>query len=180
MTAPRPFQPERDEAVFEAAFRAHAAELCEFAYRYIRSRDTAAELVQDVFLRLWSRRDSLADISDLRVYLFAATRNAALDALRHHRIEECWQERAHAEPAPALVGRLPHTDEPARLRELERAIESAVAALPERARQAFILRWQHHLSYAEIAAVMRISVKSVEIHRSRALKALRKTLAAWL
>jgi len=69
---------------------------------------------------------------------------------------------------------------PLRAAELAAAIERAIAQLPPRCREAYLLRRQHHLSYAEIARVMGIAPKTVEIQIGAALKALRASLADWL
>jgi RNA polymerase sigma-70 factor (ECF subfamily) len=58
-------------------------------------------------------------------------------------------------------------------------VDRAVASLPERSRQTYLLHRQHGMSYAEIADVMEISVKTVENHLARAVAALRRTLAEW-
>jgi len=169
-----------ERTAFETAFRTHAAELCEFAFGYVRSRETASELVQDVFFRLWKRRDTINELEDLRVYLFAATRNAVLDLLKHERVERRWVERLAPVDVAATTSQAHDTDERVRARDVEAALEAAVARLPERARQTFVLSWRHHLSCAQVATIMGISVKAVEVQRSRARKALRRALAHWL
>jgi RNA polymerase sigma-70 factor (ECF subfamily) len=63
--------------------------------------------------------------------------------------------------------------------ELQTAVEAAIARLPERCRLVFVLRWQHHLSYAEIAAALDIAPKTVETQLNRALKALREALGVF-
>jgi RNA polymerase sigma factor (sigma-70 family) len=77
-------------AAFEALFRAHYDGLLRFANRYVRSRAEAEELVHDVLLQVWIRRDALGPSHELKTYLFRATYNRALNHLRRRRIERLW------------------------------------------------------------------------------------------
>src|SRR3954466_1313033 len=71
-----------DEAAFEALFRALAPGLCALVARYVHSRAVAEELVQDLFLDLWTRRSQLAVEQALTSYLYMAARNRALNHLK--------------------------------------------------------------------------------------------------
>jgi RNA polymerase sigma-70 factor (ECF subfamily) len=87
-------------------------------------------------------------------------------------------ERARSEQVALGAGRAgPLPDEAVQAAELARALGAAVDALPERRRLVVICRWRHQLSYAEIAQVLGISVKTVEVQMGRALAALRTQLA---
>jgi RNA polymerase sigma-70 factor (ECF subfamily) len=66
------------------------------------------------------------------------------------------------------------------LQQFAEAAERAIEHLPPRCREVYLLYRQHQLSYAEIAQVLEISVKTVENHLARAMQALRRGLAAWL
>ena len=147
-----------ERAAFERTFRQHYGELCDFAAFYVGSADEAEEVVQDVFFAIWLRREDLETRVSMRSYLFGAVRNHALHNSRHAAVvrRHVEEERAgppRVEPAPdeRLEG-----DEAAL--DLRRAIES----LPPRTRLAMELRWLRQMSYAEVAEVMRISVKGVE------------------
>src|SRR2546426_2098957 len=74
-----------DEAAFEALFHAYHAALCAFVYRYLGARDLAEEIVQDVFLFVWDRRETWQVQSPGKRYLFTGARNASVRYLRHHR-----------------------------------------------------------------------------------------------
>jgi RNA polymerase sigma-70 factor (ECF subfamily) len=118
----------------------------------------------------------LAPAGTLAGHLFGAVRFRALAALKHARVERRYQERVtreqnddavRGEPAPDLV--VEHAD-------LYAVAVRAAQALPSRARDVFLLRWNHGLSHAEIATRMGISVKGVEAQLTRALKTLRRLL----
>lgn len=169
-----------DHAAFEEAFRAYYSELCAFAYRYLRSPALAEEAVHDVFAHLWRIRGELQVRSSVKAYLYGAVRHRAISLLRRRTLEEGWQANATREQ----LAQPEHSsnDGPDQL-ERERlvaAIERALADLPPRCRTAVVLRWQREMSYAEIAATMQISVKTVEAHLTRAIKALRSHLPALL
>ena len=168
-----------DRAAFERMFRAHYVPLCDFVDRYVRSRETAEELVQDVFFNVWTSRDRWEVRDSIKAYLYGAARNRALNHLRHERTARRWEERVVAEDATSTVRPSP-SNSLDRLESDEAAatLRRAIAALPERARAVVILRWQHQLSYAEIAGAMGISVKGVENQLARAMKALREGLGS--
>jgi RNA polymerase sigma-70 factor, ECF subfamily len=162
--------------LFEAVFRKHYVELCEFVSGYVRSRDTASELVQDLFLRLWELQGTPNAPPLTRAYLYTAARNRALRHLRHQRVESRWQERASRERQEPSLG----ADQPLDCEELAAAAERAISELPERCRMIFTLSRRQHLSQAEIAEVLGITVSTVENQMWRALKILRSKLAPYL
>jgi RNA polymerase sigma-70 factor (ECF subfamily) len=129
-------------------------------------------------LRLWQRREELRIRGDVAAYLRSAIYNEAKnflvhDSRVHRRGERAAQYGAHPEPPATPAQR-------AEAGELSETIERAIDALPERTREIFRLWLYADLSYAEIAAMLGISVKGVEQGRSRALAALRETLLPWL
>ena len=73
---------------FAVLFRERYPELCHFVLQFVRSRSVAEELVQDLFLRIWERRQSWEEELPSRSYLYQAARNRALDHLKHERIAE--------------------------------------------------------------------------------------------
>lgn len=182
-STPAPESPEaRDERLLtgiragepralEEAFHVFHAELYRLAYRYMRVRETAEDLIQDVFLRIWARRDQLTGVERLRPFLFGAVRNAALTCLRHERVEQKWSTGMSQFPPEPTDG--VHDRDAQDLRE---ELRDAIATLPPRAREAITLRWQRQMRNAEIAEVMGISLKGVEFSIARALNHLRRIL----
>lgn len=164
-----------DRDAFDAAFRAHYATLVGVAERIAGERAVAEELAQDVMLELWRRHETLAIDESLRAYLVRAARNRALNHVRH--------ERMKVRTAPRAAGEtVSQPDAPAHLAEaeMEAALRDAVASLPERCREVFELSRGQGLRYAEIAAALGISVKTVEAQMGKALRVLRERLAPFL
>jgi len=164
-----------DSTAFDAIFRAWYGPLVGTAERMLRDRAVAEELVQDVMLELWRRRETLDPGGSPQAYLFQATRNRVLNHLRHRTIEqrsepELRAESSTAPPADAQVGE----------EELDVAVQRAIQALPDRCREVFELSRVHGLRYAEIASTLGISVKTVEAQMGKALRLLRECLAPWL
>ena len=164
-----------DSSAFDAIFRANYALLVRVAESMLHERATAEEIAQDVMLELWRRREQLDVAESVRGYMLQATRNRALNHLRHRAIER------RSEPRLAeTAARAPMADAATRERELEAAIRAAVADLPERCRAVFELSRVEGLKYAEIAQRLGISVKTVEVQMGKALRVMRERLASWL
>ena len=179
MSAIQPLRPAAsDEQAFESLFHAHYASLCSFVLSYVRAPDVAEEVVQTVFLRIWERRGTWPPAEEMRAYLFAACRNQAIGILKHDRVVAHTAARVTRERL--LIGTgdgPPSPDAELRASEIGVALRAAIQALPERRRMVVVLRWEHQMSYTEIATVLAISPKTAEVQMSRALASLRKQLA---
>ncbi len=166
-----------EEAAFEQLFRRYYNPLCVFVTRYVGAPDLAEELVESVFARIWEQRLGWDVHGSLTAYLYAAVRHRALDHRRHEAIEGRMRERAQREGlVPGMSQRREQPDRRCELDELTIAVGRAIERLPERCGLVFTLRWQHELSYAEIAETLGIATKTVENQMNRALKALREQL----
>ena len=174
-----------DESACEALYLAYRAPLWRFAYGYVRSREVAEELVQEVFLSLWRSRTDAGLRTCIRAWLYAAVRNHALNHLRHERVVTRLSERSgrahsmHGGFEPALVGdaiamgeQEPDAQLTVEAHELDAAVARAVRALPERRRLAMTLRWKHDLSPLEIARVLDTTPESVRVLLTRARQEL--------
>lgn len=160
-----------DELALDALLERYWAPVFQYALRRTGSRDHAEDIAQDVFCRLWERRTYWRASGSLRGLLFRLARNTAVS---HHRRQRARERatRGFAElylQRPPILGSAEHV-------ELRAALEAAVAALPGRRREAFLLRTQEDLSYEEIAQAMGTSKQTVANQLSRALSALRGAL----
>ena len=164
-----------DRDAFELLFREHYAALVRFAEGLLRSQDSAEDVVQDVMLNVWRQRETLHVEDSARAYLFRSVRNRALNQLRNERVRRDAIPHLESEVQPAAGGDANLVEE-----ELASAIRDAVAALPPRCREVFELSRGQGLRYSEIAAVLGISIKTVETQMGRALKSLRGRLAGFI
>ena len=152
----------------EQLFRAHYAELREFAYRYVRSESVAEEIVQDVFLAVWTKRNDLVPRTTMRAYLFAAVRNRALHSTRHAAVARRFEESERA-----FGGESTRSDDVEDAEQVA-ALTQAITALPGRTRLAIELRWLRQMSHAEVAEAMDISIKGVEKLLANGMRLLRR------
>ena len=156
-----------DTHAFEQLFRRYAEPLYDCAYGYVGSRDAAQEVVQQLFVTLWERRRIWQVSGTVATYLYRAVRNGSLNALRSNRRRLALGER---------VSDAPGIDQEIEAADLARVVARIVARLPERCREVFRLNRYHHLTYAEVAETLNLSVKTVELHMARALRELRSKL----
>lgn len=155
--------------------------LWKFAFGYVRARDVAEELVQEVFLALWRDREQLGAHGCSRAWLYAAVRNQALNHLRHERVVTHFRRRSERElghPASAAGGwsmmssPAPDAHTLVEAQEIDDAVAGALAILPERRKVAMTLSWKHGLTAAEIAEVLGTSPGSVRVLLTRARQEL--------
>jgi RNA polymerase sigma-70 factor (ECF subfamily) len=133
-----------DQRAFKQLYQLLFFKLYQFAYAYVRSKENAEEVVNDVFLGLWQKRNTLDTISNINVYLYVAVKNASLNELRKKKIQapvsidDLAVHHLHlgTNPESLLI-----TDE------LKTRIRNAVEQLPPRCRLIFKLIKEDSLSY---------------------------------
>lgn len=164
---------DRERRELRRLFDARYAELCRFARRYVHSDAAAVDVVQEVFARLWERRDR-RPLSDIRpAYLYRAVRNRALN-----RIEKAEsRDEALQSLSPVASGRIPGPDDRLQSERLRRRVEAAIEALPPRCREIFLLVRRDGLTYSETADALDLSESTVDTQMGRALSRLREELA---
>jgi RNA polymerase sigma-70 factor, ECF subfamily len=164
-----------DEDAYEALFREYYQQLCQFAYRYVRSPEAAEEVVQEVLGALWLRRGEIAVRVSIKSYLYGAVRYRALNLVARNKVEATWLAQALSNGAPALATERA-ADDQLIMDEQVAALGQAVQELPPKRRSVFVLRSTTQMSYAEIAEVLQTSVKNVEVQLRRATHSLRAAL----
>jgi RNA polymerase sigma-70 factor, ECF subfamily len=165
-----------NEKAFESLFRAHYAVLCAFSRKFVTDADAAEEVVQELFLALWEKRAELMPTMSLRSYLFAAVRNACLNYIKHMQVRQ-----RHASHTLALAPA--YADDPAdalQAAELQARITLAIDALPDRCGEIFRLSRFEGLKYQEIADLLQLSPRTIEVQIGKALKLLRGQLGDYL
>ena len=138
---------------FEYAFRKFSPRLEAFAQKYTNDTNEAEDIVQDVFLKLWERRELLDNIS-LASFLFMMVRNSCLNYLKHRQIADSVQQRI---PDTETAERLYAADfvpDPSSLliqKELSDSIDQIMEELPPKCKEAFVLSRLNGLKNREIA-----------------------------
>jgi RNA polymerase sigma-70 factor, ECF subfamily len=175
-----------DQRAFDVLIETHGPALLRFAMAQLQDPRDSEDVVQDVFMRMWSERERLGEARSARSYLMTAVRNRAIDKMRRLRLERRWIEPLSAPGEPherdplSMVPDPKAVGDPASLAELDAAIQHLVESLPERGRTAFRLCRDQGLSYAEAAEIMGVSAVTVRTHVVRALTTMRKALHPFL
>jgi RNA polymerase sigma-70 factor (family 1) len=165
-----------DKAAFEQAFRVYYQSLCNYAVPLIKDKDEAEEVVQNVFFNIWRKRGALQINSSLKSYLYRSVHNDCLNKLKHVKVKTLYAE----DYRKTAGGGFNSAADTLEAKELGLKINSAIDALPEQCGNVFRLSRFENLRYAEIAAQLEISVKTVENHMGKALKILREQLKDYL
>lgn len=161
---------------FDSIYVQYYSRMLRFATEYVGSEADAENIVQDIFLYLWERRDSTEIHTNMGSYLFTLVKNKCLDYLRHQTVvEEYNQEYAYKYSALELLNQQFNSEE-----EFEGIIKRAIDKLPERCKEIFIKNRLEGKKYREIANDMAISENTVENQMSIALKKLRHELRNYL
>ena len=136
-------------------------------------------MVQDLFVWIWDHRFEWQPQGALGAYLFRSVRNRAVSRLRHEQVEERFHQRLAGTTSP-LSRPAESPDQAIAADELSAAIDAAIANLSDRCREVFLLSRQQGLTYSQVADTLQISVKTDEIHMTRALAGLRQALGEWM
>jgi RNA polymerase sigma-70 factor, ECF subfamily len=165
-----------NERVFEEVFRKHYASLCAHARSVLRDADDAEEMVQNVFVTLWEKREQIEITQSLKSYLFRSVHNHCLNRIKHLKIREQHQQHVlfYQDETYESVSETVYKNE------LETELGKAIKKLPEQCRLIFKMSRFEELKYQEIADQLSLSVKTVENQIGKALKILRIELADFL
>jgi RNA polymerase sigma-70 factor (ECF subfamily) len=165
-----------DKAGFEELFRSFFPGLVLFAQKYLPDQDTSKEIVHNVFLNLWEKRETIDSSSSLKSYLFTSVYNRCLNHIRDQKKFDKDESRLQGLDSSEFYDGTDYLEE----QELEQRIFDALQALPEKCREVFTMNRFEGLKYAEIAEKLNISIKTVEAQMSKALKILREKLIDYL
>jgi len=165
-----------DQKTFEKLFREEFKGLVVFAIRFLKDYETAREIVQESFVNLWNTRERIDMAKPVKTYLATMVRNRSLNYLRDHKKFDT-NILIHENLFPVPVYEQPLLMEE---HELSTRIQNAVAELPEKCREVFLLSRNENLKYQQIADKLGISVKTVETQMSKALQHLRHRLKEYL
>lgn len=155
-----------DHAAFAEVYNRYWNGLYYTAFGILRQEDAAQDIVQEIFIALWNRRET-ARVQSLKPYLHQAARFQVLKAIRAGKVDQSFYERV-----ARITDHVSDTD-PAQFKELQGIIHTLVESLPESCREVFRLSREEHLTYPEIARRLDISVKTVEKRMSLALRHFR-------
>lgn len=164
-----------DKAAFEQIYNRFRSKLYRAALNKVRTDENAMEIVQEIFLDLWYRREHVV-IADLEKYLYSAVRNKVLNFYKKE-----FQKKHYAETIQSdYSDESSETEEEIAYKELSEAMLSCIGNLPEKTRTIFELNRLQSKSSEEIAQTLGIPRRTVEYHITQSLKALRISLKDYL
>ncbi len=156
-----------NKLAFEKLFLSYYSRLCEYSYTICKDKETSVEIVQDFFVRLWDNRSNL-NISSVKAYLFRSIHNNTIKCITRKSatinidsIQECGSES------------IPDF-------ELSETLERSIAELPPRCREVFVLSRMDKLRHKEIASMLGISERTVEVQIRKAGQILKEKMKEFL
>jgi RNA polymerase sigma-70 factor (ECF subfamily) len=159
-----------DHEAFRSLFMKYFPKLKFFIAGLVKSEAVAEELAQELFVRLWEKREILTMVQSFNAYLYRTAKNAAINYLNHKYVEQN-HVRQHNEY------QVQPSDELFQAKEMELLIWLTVEKMPEQRKKIFKMSRTAYLKNEEIAQKLNISKKTVENHLTLALKELRQLLS---
>lgn len=156
-----------DPVSLKVIYRLHWKKLYNIAYHIMHDNADAEDIVQDVFISLWQRREKLRIATNLEHYLVKAAKYTAFRYLKMNAARQRMVNMPVREPLAVN-----NTEAAVFRKEREAMLKTLLATLPLKTRQIFSLSRFQGLTYPEIASEMGVSVKTVEYHISKALRKL--------
>ncbi len=163
---------EGDKDAFRFFFEKYYYDLCNMVNLYLHDSTMSEEIVQDIFIYLWEKKDNIKIETSVKSYLLRASKNRSLNYIRNEKLKVDVLSRIPVYDQETL-------DMPDRVmdaNQLRGLIEEAIDSLPERCREVYLLGKEERLSYREISMKLGISEKTVEAQMGNALKKLREKL----
>jgi RNA polymerase sigma-70 factor (ECF subfamily) len=159
------------EKAFELIYQNYYETFCRIAYKIVVDKDAAEDVVQEVLLEFWNKKEQIEITSSIQGYL---RRSVYYRSLNHIK-----QKSKFTEDENALLNHEnddESIEEKMYASEMQEKIDKVIESLPEKCRYAFALSRYEQKTYNEIAEIMEISVKTVENQISKALRILRSAM----
>ncbi len=160
-------------AAYKVLYQKYAPKLFAFSRKYIYDADDASEIVQDVFLRIWEKRENIDESQSFSSYVIQAAKYRIFNGFRKKVNEQAYIDFLSF----GSNTQVNFTEHQVDYTEVKQKAEEAINALPEKRREIFRLSREEGLKNKEIAEKLQISIKTVENQMGEALKFLREALS---
>ncbi|MEJ7558012.1 MAG: sigma-70 family RNA polymerase sigma factor [Pedobacter sp.] len=160
-----------DELAFQSLFNRHWEALYNSVYKLLADDDQTKDVLQNAFIEIWSKRDTLVVGSSIFPYLVSVAKNEVISLFRKNKIR-----LAGDEVLLANLHRVTYPDEQLIAGELQHVIDSELVSMPNNMRQCFVLSRYEDKSIRKISRELTLSEQTVKNNISEALRRLRKRL----
>ncbi len=163
---------------FEELFRFYSPRMRRYAIHFLRDEEEANDLIQDVFMQLWSKREELNEEKNIIAFLFTILKNKCLNTLKKRIIEDKFRLHQCTFETERLydLSLTQNTDFKSMESQLHSEIESLIDTLPEKCGMVFRLKWIEGKKIKEIAQLMNISMTMVDKHLAKGMEIARKKI----
>lgn len=163
---------------FEQLFKSEYAKLCYYASQIVKDSHAAEDIVQNAFIKIWGKEADFSNEMACKGFLYTTIRNAALNFIRHKKVEDKYLEAQEINPVEEtkILNSIIRAEV---VGEIFRALES----LPEGCKKVFKMSYLEELKNQEIADKLQLSINTVKTQKARAVQLLRiklKDYFQWL
>jgi len=171
-----------DERAFEQLIERHQSAVVGTVAKMLGNSSDAEDIAQQVFIRLWKSAPRYKPKAKFTTFLFTITRNLVFNESRRRKRAKQYSmdEREDDFHLQTPDTQTASPDDHMLQRELQQAVDLAIAKLPEKQRLALILRRYENMPYEEISSVLKLSVSAVKSQLFRARQSLRESLQQYL
>ncbi len=163
-----------DHAAFASLFELFNKRLVTFSRSLVHSKETAEDVVEDVFVKVWSKRHTIHTIDNLAVYLYVAVKNLSLNKISEKARQMITQPFDDIEPQVEALAENPYSL--LITSEMLGKMNKAVEELPPRCKMIFKLVREDGLRYKEVAQILNISVNTIDVQMAIAVKRICEAL----
>lgn len=162
---------------FEDLYRLFFARLFNFAMLYVHKKEIAEEIVNDIMVKIWNKREELNRIQNLETYLFVAIRNHCLNHLAQY---SNYHVMLEPETSRAEIVNLNNPEWEMEWKEIYARLNKAIDELPDQCRTVFKLIKEEGFRYKQVAEILGISPRTVETQLFRAIRKLDRVIEMYV
>lgn len=162
-----------DKEDFSEIYLQYFESLCLYAYRFFPEKEEAHDIVQEVMVKIWEKKESISEIGNMKGYLYRAVYNGCINKLKKLKVRDKYADQRRLR---LLEIELESFEETFFQWELREKINDEVDKLSPQEKKIFMMRYKQLKRYKEIASILNISERTVETHIQNATKKLRAAL----
>lgn len=168
-----------NEKAFTYFFKKYNGALVGFCLTFLYDKDQSTSIAQEAFISLWQNKDKLETVNGIKSFLYTAAKSKCLNVLRHEKVVTRYKSQTLLEKERQLNIEVLNSFEFDSLtfKELQESINKAIEDLPETTKTVFKKSRFENMKNKDIALDMKISIKTVEAHMTKAIKVLKSKLS---